>query len=333
MANNQWADAIQGMPFVQRNTDDNTVLEYRFAKSVGRFQGFTVEPLRHELQLAGFHRPSLSGDTASDHLQSGSNPSSQGADGTTLDWNTVEVRRQQLNFLFNGQLSLALLPQAHDVALVESLGKFQQADYTGVVEHWPDEYRQPTDPVLQLVLAASYAELARNECLELLAAAEEGYPIDVAAVRAIYYWRSGDATKSVEQLERFYTLLADDPWMIPIISETACHRTVDVAKTSPDAAQRLYRHLLRAFASNRFDYIRQLQRIRVAKELGPEAVVEAFADLEPNVTWTAEFLELRADTYASLDHPLARRAARDLQRFQSLQPPTQPGSGTTNERN
>jgi hypothetical protein len=135
----------------------------------------------------------------------------------------------------------------------------------------------------------------------------------------MYYWRAGDAARSVVELERFYTLLADNPWLIPIISEIACHQTDDVIKAQPDAAPRLYRQLSKPFASSRFDYIRQLMRVRVAKVIGPEAVVEAFAALEPNVTWTAEFLELRADTYAALNHPLARRAQRDWQRFQSVQ--------------
>jgi spermidine synthase len=299
IANSAWTDAISRQTDLPRNTDDRTVLEYRFAKSVGRFQGFAVEPLRYELRSGGYHQPTLSGDA--------------------VIWNTVEVRRQQLNFLFNGQLSAALLPQPHDQALVKALGTYQLNDFAGALALWPVEHRHPTDHVLRLVLARTYAELAQRECLELVAAAEQAYPIDAAAVRAIYYWRADKTAESVDALDVFYTLLRESPWTIPFVSEAAAFRTADIAKAHPEFAPRLDQLLSHPYAAYRFNYIRQIVRVKVAHEIGPEPVAHALAELEPHIPWSAEILEIRAKAYAAVNHRLARRAERDWQRFQKRQ--------------
>jgi hypothetical protein len=101
--------------------------------------------------------------------------------------------------------------------------------------------------------------------------------------------------------------------------ETAFSRAVDVAQADGQAAKRLYELLSRPFASVRFNYLRQLARLRIAELLGPQQVVDALKELEPHVTWTAEVLEPRAKAYAAVDHPLAAQAERDWQLFQRQQ--------------
>ncbi|HEY4232874.1 MAG TPA: hypothetical protein VGM76_05595, partial [Lacipirellulaceae bacterium] len=251
---------------------------------------------RDRLRAAGFHRPALVDDS--------------------LDWNLVELRHQEFNLLFGGQLSLALLPRPDDRALVQAFDRYRDNDFAGVLELWPTQYRAPSGHIQQLVLARCYAELARPECLELIMEAEKRYPIDAAAVRAIYQWRAGKTADAAQSLERFYTLLADSPWVLPVVSETATSRTIDVAKADHDAARRLNTSLSRPFASWRFDYLRTLARFMVAEQLSPESVVEALRELEPNVPWTAEVLEARAKAYAAVEHPLAARAKNDWLWFQ-----------------
>jgi predicted membrane-bound spermidine synthase len=296
VASSAWAREVSQDPQIGRNTDDRTVLEYRFAKTVGQQTPFSVEATRDRLRAAGFHRPALVDDS--------------------LDWNLVELRHQEFNLLFGGQLSLALLPRPDDRALVQAFDRYRDNDFAGVLELWPTQYRAPSGHIQQLVLARCYAELARPECLELIMEAEKRYPIDAAAVRAIYQWRAGKTADAAQSLERFYTLLADSPWVLPVVSETATSRTIDVAKADHDAARRLNTSLSRPFASWRFDYLRTLARFMVAEQLSPESVVEALRELEPNVPWTAEVLEARAKAYAAVEHPLAARAKNDWLWFQ-----------------
>ena len=45
-------------------------------------------------------------------------------------------------------------------------------------------------------------------------------------------------------------------------------------------------------------------------------IVESLGPLEPYPLWFASILELRAECYATVAHPLADRAQRDWQTFQ-----------------
>jgi hypothetical protein len=297
VANSRWADAAAATERVPLNTDDRTLLEYSFARTVGRDMPFLVEQQRDSLRAAGdFHRPLLDGDAP--------------------DWNQVEIRRQEFNLSFGGQLSIALLPGPEDRAVVEAFEFYQNNQFAEVIEMWPAERLPPSTDIQRLVLARCYAELGLKECLELIAAAAERFPIDAAAARAIYYWRAGDVSESARELEEFYALVAEQPWVMPVISETALSRTIDVAKADRAAAERLYVLLSQPFASRRFEQIRVIARFMVAEQLGAERVVEALAELEPHIIWTAEVLEPRAQSYTAVNHPLAGRARRDWEWFQ-----------------
>jgi predicted membrane-bound spermidine synthase len=299
VANSHWADSVAQIPFLAQNTDDRTVLEYSFAKTVGSTTSFSVERLRKELIAAGYHRPSLADDA--------------------IDWNLVEIRHQEFNLLFSGQLSLGLLPQSQDRALIEALGKFRSGDFAAAIDQWPAEHRTPSDHLQRLALARCYAELGRPECLELVGMAEEAHPVDAAAVKAIYHWRAKNTADAAQWVERYFALLHQTPWVIALVSDPIFQLSADVAKANGKAAQRFYDQLSQPFASRRFHYLRLLTRVLVAEHLGPEHVVEALASLEPDVIWTAEVLEPRAKAYAARNHPFARRAEREWQWFQRHQ--------------
>ena len=300
VANERWARSVKRLPFVPPNTDDRTTLEYAFAKTVGRQTLVAVEVIRDQLRAAGFHRPVL--------------------DDASIDWNLVEIRRQEFNMLFDGQLTYALLPDTDDQSLIKALAEFRDSNFQGALELWPARHREPSDDIQRLVLARCYAELARPECLELIAAAEPRYPSEAAALRTIYHWKQGNATEAAAAMEAFIAQLARNPWLIPDIAASGLSLAKEIAKQRTDFAQRLFDQLERPFAGHRFNYQRAVARVHVARELGPERIVEALSEFEPHVPWTADILEARAQAYAAVNHPLAARAARDWQWFQRHQP-------------
>jgi spermidine synthase/MFS family permease len=300
VANADWASGVANIAMMPRNTDDRTVLEYSFAKTVGGGTEFSVEKLRAEVAKAGYHRPSLSGEN--------------------VDWNRVEILRQELNVLLGGELSYALLSELRDQALVDAFSRFRAEEFQSVVDSWPAELREPADPIQRFVLAMSYAEVGRGECLGLLAAVENDYPAETAAIKANYHWRTWDVTASAQWIERYLASLADDPWVIAIIADPALLLTVDIAKADRAAARRLYSLLSQPFASHRYHHGRLVTQATLAEYVGPQQVVESLAKFEPNVPWTARLLESRAKAYAELKHPLAERAQRDLEWFRRHQP-------------
>lgn len=291
----QWADSLLQQPLVPRNTDDRTVLEYRFAKTVGRRSPLSMEEARASL-AEGWRRPAL--------------------EGGDVDWNEVEQRRQEMNLTLGGQLSIALLPRAEDRKVVEAFEQYRASDFSGVVQTWPESHLPPSTDVERLVLARCFAELAQRECLDLIAEVQGRHSIEAAALRAIYHWRADDPAQAEQALVTYFGLLAESTWKMSIFDETAFSRAIDVARADPLAARRFFDLLAKPFATYRYDQQRQLARLVVAQELGPDSVVEALEPLEPHVPWTADILQMRAEAYAATDHPLAARAARDWQWFQ-----------------
>jgi spermidine synthase len=302
VASADWSSGVANIDMMPRNTDDRTVLEYSFAKTVGGGTEFSAEKLRAEVAEAGYHRPPGGGDE-------------------TVDWNRVEILRQELNVLFAGELSHALLSDSQDRALVDTFRSFRDKDFQSVVDRWPAELREPSDPLLRLILAMSYAEVGRPECLELLAATEKDHPAETAAIKTMYYWRTWDIAAAAQWIEHYLASLAEDPWIVGVIAEPALLLTVDIAKADRQAARRLYTLLSKPFASHRFGYTRVIMQAMVAEYVGPQQVAESLAKFEPDVPWTARVLESRAKAYAQLKHPLADRAQRDLEWFRQHQSP------------
>ena len=66
-----------------------------------------------------------------------------------------------------------------------------------------------------------------------------------------------------------------------------------------------------SFAAHRSDFRRQVFRFFVGGEIGPKRAVEALADLEPDFLWIPEALELRAKSYAAVQHPMAFQAQQE----------------------
>lgn len=296
VAGPEWVKSVATDPAILRNTDDHTVLEYGFAKSVGKPTPFSVEALREQLQFRGWHRPPL-GDGA-------------------VDWNRVELKRQQFNVLYDGQLSLALLPRDQDHKLVAAYDHYRNGDFEAAIAIWPVAYRDPADDVDRLLLARCFAELGRAEFVDLAAKLEKPYPTEAAGLTAIYHARKKEWDKAASSLAACFSRLADNPWTVPHTVDAVFSCAIDIAKADADAARRIYEHLSRPFAAGAFNYMRQIARVLVANQLEPERAVEALKELEPHVTWTAEVLELRARAYAAVNHPLAARAKHDWERFQ-----------------
>jgi hypothetical protein len=296
MANSQFVDEIGRIEYFPHNTDDRTVLEYGFAKTVGLDTGFSVGLMRQAAVKAGQHRPPLSDES--------------------VDWDRVETRRVAFNWMFSGDMAPDQQSAPYLRSLAESLTHFRRNKFREALAAWPAE-RQPSFGNLeQLVLARCHAELGQAECLELLSELESRYPIESAAIRATYHWRNKDTRQAAAALEQFYEGLARDPWVIGPMVFPTLQLTVEVAKKDPDAAARICKLLTKPLAGYRFEPQRLVVRLLVAQHAGTEYVVDTLAMLEPNVPWNEEIIKLRAEAYTAVKHPLAARAERDWQTLQ-----------------
>lgn len=297
-ANAGWVDHVAGLPNVEINTDDRTILEYRFAKTVGQPTGFSVDGARAMLAQEGWHRPTI--------------------DDNAVDWRRVELMRQLSNLINRGPLSAAMLTQPEDQALLRALEMVRVGDYGAALAAWPEAYAEPEIPVLRLVLSHCMAEQAKQECLDLVAPLAESHPADVHAVRTICHWYGGQPEEAKASLQALVATLRDTPWGIDVLMQSALDRSIDIAKQDRESAEQVYRLLEQPMVANRFEYMRRIARVLIARDTAdPEWISDAFAPLEPNVPWRLDLLETRAEAYRAAGRPLADKAAAEVERFKS----------------
>jgi hypothetical protein len=297
LANSGYVDSIARMELFVPNRDDRNFLEYGFAKTVGLSTGFTAGIVRQAAVKAGQHLPTFS--------------------DASVDWNLVETRRMEFNYLFSGDMVPSDQRTEFHRALATGFVYANADRFDKALEAWSEAPQQSPSGVMRLVLARCHAELGQAECLQLLAPIEEKYPAESAAIRATYYWQQKDSVKAVEAIEAFYDLLSHDPWAISPIVHPTLQLTVEAAHSDPAAAKRLFEKFATPLAAYRFEHQRPVLRFLIAEHLEQEMLVEALVALEPNPPWIRDTLKLRAETYAAAKHPLARQAASDWKLFQT----------------
>jgi len=300
VANADWTKELTEAQVFPLNTDDRTVVEYGFAKSVGQNATFLLEDTRNLVHDRGFHRPKLSDNS--------------------LDWNRIELRRQVFNAILGGQPSIKLLPDKRDQELVVAVSACLSDEYGPALDHWPKEYLQPSDPIVRLLLAKCYAGLGKPEFDGIYAKVAEATPAEAAAVKTTYHDRRGEWHDAAKSLIELLSLLEKNPWVIPGVVEGAIAQADKIAEAEPSVAPQLLEHLSRRLAAHRKEFQRQSVRIFVAGQLGPERVVEALEPFEPNVPWEPKTLELRAKSYAAVGHPLKFEAEQDWLKYQRQLP-------------
>lgn len=300
LANPRFVDAIARNPALPLNTDDRTVLEYGFAKTVGLNTGFGSSGLRDAAVLAGMHRPAISEDE--------------------VDWDLVEARRIDFNLLFEGNVSPETQRTPQLKALAEAVVRIRADQQKEAVAAWKREPNAPLGDASRLVRAQAQAKLGQEEYETVLAPIAAKYPAEAASIRATYAWQKKDAAVAAEQLGLLFDALSRSPWAMNMVVRPSLESAMEVADTDPAIARRFFDQLERPFAGYRFEHHRLIVRLMLAESLGSETMIEAFEAMEPNVPWIRRTLARRAKVYEEANHPLAGRAASEWELYQQNDP-------------
>jgi spermidine synthase len=287
-------DELKGRPESMLNTDDRTILEYGFAKTVGKQMHFSLDVLRN-LTEPPQRLPPL--------------------DVENVDWDKVERRRLEFNLLFDGDLIVAEHLKPREKALAEAYTAVRQGDHKKALEVWPRDAGEDASDVERLALASSFAELGRPECLPLLEQVSPRFPAEAAYFRATYFHGIGDNQQAADAMAQFFELLKDHPFASRFFVGRALELTLKIGTADPAAARRFFDLLAEPLPAYRFELRRPFLRLLLAARLGDAEVVDALEEMEPNVPWMEDILARRAEAYRKLKHPLADEADRDWQSF------------------
>lgn len=294
VADQRLIDGAVDLEHVEINTDDRNVVEFGFARSVGRSSALGPANLRDIARRLGVDGPAGgSGDVAM-------------------------IRRQTLT---SPLLTSATIDRQGP--LYHSVQAYKGRDYSRAVELWDAAGVEPESHPEALLLAHSLAEIGSDRCEPAAERLASYSVVEAEFVRAICECErdAGDPSRAAKMFHEAYVALRTDPWVNAELAMTALFRLEAIEARLPTEERLLLADAIsQPFAVSMIDGSRRSVALRVAyaAESGRcgERTVGLLHGLEPHVPWLEDLLRLRADCYASVGDPLADRARRESLEYQ-----------------
>jgi MFS family permease len=285
------------------NTDDHPILEFGFARNLGRFGQFRLGDLLDLVKARHEDRPPLRGGQ--------------------LDWSRVEEQRVARSAYWGDTIPD---PQPRgDRAARLRIAARQAWSRQGLAQACASWMAQPEPPVIhadRLLVAECLAEARDPRAPEYAALLAAEQPIEADFARALWLANSGRLPEAGERLLAALAAYRRDPWVSRPLARRAVALGDRLARQDRSLAPRLYEAYSHPFAMGMFEQPRLLSRISITRAVDAQSLcVEVLAPLEPHVPWEEAFLTYRHECYKAHHHPLAARARRDLERFLADTPP------------
>lgn len=289
------ARAVRGLT-EQLNTDDHPIVEFGFARGLGRELGFSIGRLRALASARGENLPPITGGR--------------------IDWRQVREMRRVRDAWWGSLTPPPDDAHADDAATHRAAARnaYVLGDLKTALERWRRQDKEPATPFDRLMLAEASAETADPEVpLQAVALAVSGQPVAAEAVLARFRYRRGELAAAADHLVAAFGRAQYDPWCHRATLERALHLATELTRRDPVLGLELFDALAEPFAVRLLDEARLLTRLAIAEATAFTALCEkALAPFEPEVPWEEPFLLTRHRCYTALGHPLAERARDDL---------------------
>ena len=275
------------------NTDDRPVLEFGFAKNLGRFGLFSLGELHALVKARGEDRPAP-------------------ARGQPLDWDRVEELRVA-RAAYWGALERDPNPRGDRAARLRIAAR--RASVRGAIgeacARWAQQPEPPRAHSDLVMIGECMAEAGAPRTPEVAAALAREQPIEAHFVLARWNLALGRTHQAGEHLLSAFHAYRKDPWVDRDLVRHTLPLALQLASQDPALGRRLYAALGQPFAVSMMEERRLLTRLWVTRALGARGLcAEALAPFEPHVRWEEAFLNYRFQCYRQQGHPLADRARR-----------------------
>lgn len=301
VANHQFTAAIATSKPAEVNTDDRNMLEYRFARTVGRREGFSIDALRRMAQLSGRNKPT--------GISSG------------VDWELVADQWIAYNVGCGEQPLDPAIFEGYRAVRAAALRRYIEAtDFASIAAIWNSQPRPPQDIVETAVVALGLAENGDRAAKELTAKLADSSPLDAQAIEAILDVRLGERTAAAEKFADVFAKIRSQPPALAHVMARALDVATELAAADRTTARQLYGSLEQPFVVFLLEHRRRMALYLVGQQMGPQAVAAAIEQQEPFVPWEASFLLNRVTAYRETQHVLLPQAERDLESFTRWMP-------------
>lgn len=285
------------------NTDDKTVVEFGFARTVGDSDKFDLGELKVAAAMSADRLPRI-------------------VTGGTLDPYFITARRLAMI------TAVAELPVIDPLMTPEMRARldvhrhYAEGRYVDLLSAWRTQTRGPSDSSEALTFAEALAEGGNEQAMAFINLLRFDHPIEADVLTARLRWRQGKTAEAADLMAKALTAYRTDPWPLMIVMRRGLHIVSELARRdqSGATARRFYELLRQPFAVGLLTELRRKTAYELAVMAVPEPcgerAIAALAAYEPNVPWERDMLRYRADCYKRKNHPLAASAQRDWEHFQ-----------------
>ena len=295
VANDTLTRAVLAQEKASLNTDDRNLLEFSFARTVGKGRSFD------EIQVF---------DLAMERRED--RPDVRGK----VDWAGVDDRRMAMFYLHGRPpLSIARYTPAQlrwAAAWARQLG----GDFGPWHAAWSADKPAPRSLLDLEILAEGTADRGDEEAPAAITALRPLQPVQADAFLARFHLRRGQlaeaATAAIAALEGY----RGDPWPRLDVMTRFLALVVEIGTLDKAQGARLFDALKEPFVAHMLDEDRLRARVRLAGRVDfTKLCLDAYLPFEPHVPFRHAFLRKRLECYVAHEHPRRLDAERDLALF------------------
>lgn len=289
--------AIVSLPGLDRNDDDRNVVEFGFARAVGRTRAPMVMEIRDVARRLGIAEPVV--------------------DGVKLDWSTLRTALVSFYAATGFGASITADGTPAERARQEALAAFYvRSNAAEFRERWQSQTGGPRDPVELAMLAMFEATSGSDAARPYLDQIRSYEPAEADAILAMLLVRQGKSDEAATALESAFKQMATDPWPLQLVKEGAIQLAAQLGAQSPALARRMIAALATPFSAGALAEPRLTAAALLTRTAGlAETCAAPMHALEPYTPWDLGMLTLRRDCYFASGDPLLPSAERELASF------------------
>jgi hypothetical protein len=307
MATPAFSRAVQASEGRWINTDDRPVLEFGFARNLGRKGLFRTTDLRALVRRRGEDRPPTR--------------------GAPLDWDRVDDFYMARMGYWDQQVidpGPVVPPDVRQRILARRA--YLQPSLDEACDLWFAQPEPPRSGLDLLLVGECLASRGDPRLPEYLPRIRERSAVEAELMLALWHSAAGRRAAAADHLIAAVRAFRHDPWPhLQFAQRVLRQSSAALTRNDPVRAAALYEAMSEPFVAHLLDEVRLFVRLELAAPLG--RCVEALAPFEPDVPWEEKFLRHRLGCYQRAEqplgtgHPLTGRARRDLERFLADAPP------------
>ena len=301
VASERYSDAVARLPANAINADDRNVLEYAFARTVGRQGEYIVDQVYSEAIQAGLHQPERLAHE--------------------IDWPQVASLRR-LRRVADGASAAAVGASADETPQLTALMRLRDGDFAEAARIWRSQSWPPEEYAEQLWAGLALAETGNPKASDLIHKLRPMASLEADALAAIVAVRQSRPDDAAAMLTSLFVKLRSDAAVHEATIDRALAAAAHLLKSHPQHAPQFFEALSQPFAVYLLEQNRVELLLSAARLVDAKALAAAIELLEPYPPWNATLLELRVASYERTVNAGLARARRDLAEFrrQSSEP-------------